>query len=165
MVGVGPTPGGLTLGGGPVRCGVGSSADGTGGLDSIGGGGMLVRFDAVGSTGVALAVGRTGAGLKPAGGGFTACWIVDLAVGRKDGGSKPAGGGFGACWIATEASREATAVAPMPAPAIPMLVWEVGGSTRRASCKPCSAAPASREATAAAPVPAGTCRSEGAALG
>ena len=107
MVGVGPTPGGLTLGGGPVRCGVGSFADGTGGLDSIGGGGMLVRFDAVGSTGAALAVGRTGAGLKPAGGGFTACWIVDLAVGRKGGGSKPTGGGFGVCWIATEATRAA----------------------------------------------------------
>ena len=31
LVGVGPTPGGLTLGGGPVGCGVGSFADGGGG--------------------------------------------------------------------------------------------------------------------------------------
>ena len=67
LVGVGPKPAGLTLGGGPVPCGVGSSADRTGGLDSTGGGGMLIHFEAVGSTGGALAVGRTGGALKPAG--------------------------------------------------------------------------------------------------
>ena len=64
LVGVGPTPGGLTLGGGPALSGAGC------------GGGMPVHFDAVGSTGRALSV--RGA-LKPAGGGFGACWIEDNA--------------------------------------------------------------------------------------
>ena len=47
------------------------------------GGGMPLHFDAVGSTGGALAVGGmkpAGGGLKPAGGGFGACWIVDNAL-------------------------------------------------------------------------------------
>ena len=76
--------------GGDGFFGVGSSADGGGCLVGIGGCGMPIHFDAVGSTGGALAVGRAGGGLKPAGRGFGSCWLIWALVATEATG---AGGG------------------------------------------------------------------------